>query len=264
MITRTLMARICDSSQLADAQKTIATLLGGLVVETKIQWALPNRWVQVSFSGEDEGIASNYVAKELGFSPTSFEDVKRFTTLKGYVVNLEKNKEELQVDMGIFQPKIVYAIVPLRHLQAQLVDGGKIALKKIVELYGFCEDLPINIKIARVNEEGSLIEAELSTRQVKRYEDWQESLLDRLLVLGASLYEVKKTLEYARLTRDVISVEPLGMFEHALTCKLGTDAAGLIPKIGRILKNAKFAVFNPKKIRGFLEAKTPSGGPSRT
>jgi len=45
----------------------------------------------------------------------------------------------------------------------------------------------------------------------------------------------------------------LGMFEHVLTCKLGTDAAGLIPKIGRILKNAKFAVFNPKKLKKFLE-----------
>jgi hypothetical protein len=65
-------------------------------------------------------------------------------------------------------------------------------------------------------------------------------------------------LEYAKLNRDVISVEPLGMFEHALTCKLGTDAAGLISKIGRILKNARFAVFNPRKISGFLELKQNS------
>jgi hypothetical protein len=43
------------------------------------------------------------------------------------------------------------------------------------------------------------------------------------------------------------------LLEHALTCKLGTDAAGLIPKIGRNLKNAKFAVFNPKSLRAFLK-----------
>src|SRR4030065_2733200 len=141
MITRTLMARICDASQLADAQKTMISLLEGLVVETKFEWVLANRWVQVSFSGEDEGVASNYVAKEVGFSLSSFEDVKPFVTQKGYIVNFEKNKEELQVDMGIFQPRIVYATVPLRHLQAQLVDGRNIAFKKIVELYGFCADL---------------------------------------------------------------------------------------------------------------------------
>jgi len=38
-----------------------------------------------------------------------------------------------------------------------------------------------------------------------------------------------------------------------LTCKLGTDAAGLIPKIGRNLKKAKFAVFNPKTLRAVLK-----------
>jgi hypothetical protein len=119
-------------------------------------------------------------------------------------------------------------------------------------LFGFCEDLPINIKVACVNEKGSRIEAELSTRQVEKYEGWRESLLDRLLVLGSSLHEVKKTLEYAKLNRDVISMESLGMFEHALTCKLGTDAAGLIPRIGKSLKNAKFAVFNPRNINEFL------------
>jgi len=253
MITRTLLARICDSSQLADAQKTVASLLEGLVVEAKFQWALANRWVQVSFSGEDEGIASNFVAKEVGFSPTCFEDVKRFTTLKGYVVNLEKHKEELQVDMGIFQPKIVYATVPLRHLQAQLVDGRKIALKKIVELYGFCEDLPLDIKVVRIDEEAKSTEAELSAEQVGKYAFWQESLLDRLIVIGSSLYDVKKTLNRDGLTRDVINIETLGMFEHVLTCKLGTDAAGLIPKIGRRLKTARFAIFNPKRLREFLE-----------
>ena len=194
MITMTLIARICDSSQLADAQKTIATLLGGLVVETKIQWALANRWVQVSFSGEDEGIASNYAAKEIGFTPNCFEEVKRFTTQKGYVVNLEKNKEELHLDMGIFQPNIVYATVPLRHLQAQLVDGRKIALKKIVELYGFCEDSPLNVKIVRLDLEAKVMEAELSAEQVGKYASWQETFLDRLVGIGSSLNDVKKIL----------------------------------------------------------------------
>jgi hypothetical protein len=44
----------------------------------------------------------------------------------------------------------------------------------------------------------------------------------------------------------------LGLFEHALVCKLGTDAVGLISKVGRGLRNARFVVFSPRKIRGFL------------
>jgi hypothetical protein len=43
------------------------------------------------------------------------------------------------------------------------------------------------------------------------------------------------------------------MFEHALTCKLGTDAAGLIPKIGKKLPSATFSVFNASRIERFLE-----------
>src|SRR4030065_354152 len=105
--------------------------------------------------------------------------------------------------MGIFQPNIVYATVPLRHLQGQLVDVRKIALKKIVELYGFCEDLPLDIKVVRVDEEAKSMEAELSTEQVGKYVFWQESLLDRLIVIGSSLYDVKKTLNVDGLLREV-------------------------------------------------------------
>jgi len=38
------------------------------------------------------------------------------------------------------------------------------------------------------------------------------------------------------------------MFEHAVLCKLGTDAAGLIPRMGKNLRKAVFSVFNPRKI----------------
>lgn len=253
MTTLTLLTRVYNVSQLNQIGDALKLLLEGLDVEAKILGTVGGRWVQMALSGEDEGIATSYIAKEVGFCPISFGNVKKFSTLNGYVASFGKGREELVVDVGVFQPKTVHATIPLSHLQAQLADGRKIALRKIGELFGFCEDLPISIKIVRANEEENQIEAELSTRQVEKYAVWQEALLDRLLVLGATLREVKDALEYAKLNRDVISVESLGMFEHALTCKLGTDAAGLIPKIGRILKNAKFAVFNPKKLRKFIE-----------
>jgi hypothetical protein len=243
---------------LSQVEKALRILFEGLDVEAKTLGTAADRWVQVALAGEDESIAANYIAKEVGFCPASFGSVKKFSTLKGYITDLEKSKEELSVDVGVFQPKIVYATIPLRHLQAQLVDGRKIALRKMVDLFGFCEGLPINVRVALVSEEGSRMEAELSTRQVEKYGNWRESLLDRLIVLGSSAYEVKTALELAKLERDIISVESLGMFEHALVCKLGTDAAGLIPKIGRILRNARFAVFNPRRISGFLQLKQDS------
>jgi len=44
----------------------------------------------------------------------------------------------------------------------------------------------------------------------------------------------------------VIDIETMGMFEHALTCKLGTNAAGLVSLVGRYLRNSVFVVFNAK------------------
>ena len=59
---------------------------------------------------------------------------------------------------------------------------------------------------------------------------------------------MKLAVEQAGLNRDVIDVNALGMFEHALVCKLGTDAAGLVPRLGRNLHKATFNVFGPRKL----------------
>jgi hypothetical protein len=252
MTKLTLLTKINNDNQLNQIDKALRLSFEGLEVDAKILGTIADRWVQIALTGEDEGIATNYLIKEIGLCPAKFENVKKFSKLNGYITRIEKNGEGLSTDVGVFQPKIVHTTIPLRHLQAQLVDGRKIALKKIVELYGLCGDLPVNVKITRLNEDESRIEGEFSSRQIRKYGVWRDSLLDRLLVLGSSLHEIKRTMERAKLDRDVIGVEPLGMLEHVLTCKLGTAAAGLIPKIGRNLRNAKFTVFNPKKIREFL------------
>jgi hypothetical protein len=251
--TLVLLTKINNNSQLGQIDSALKLAFEDLDVETKILSTAADRWPQLALSGEDEGIAASYVSKEIGICPVSLENISKFSVLKGYIADLAESKEELSVDVGVFKPEIVHAMVPLRHLQAQLVDGRKIALRKIGELFGLCEDLPVRVRVSRLNVDESCIDAELSTEQVERFQVWRESLLDRLVVLGPSLHELQRLLENAKLDRDVIGVDTLGMFEHALTCKLGTDAAGLIPKIGRNLRNAKFAVFNPKRLREFLK-----------
>jgi hypothetical protein len=251
MTALTLLIKINNGNQLKQIDRALKLSFKGLEVETKILGTVADGWVQLALEGEDEGIATNYVIKEVGLCPTNFGNVRKFSTLKGYITNFGKN-DELPVDVGVFQPKIAYATIPLRRLQAQLVDGRKVVLRKMAELFSLCEDLPVSVKVTSLNEEESRLDAELASGQIRKYAVWRESLLDRLLVLGSSFREINMALEHAKLERDVIDVEPLGLLEHALTCKLGTDAAGLIPKIGRNLKDARFAVFNPKRLREFL------------
>jgi hypothetical protein len=254
MTTLTLLAKISTDFQLKLVSKALRRMLQGLEVEAKVLGTIAGGWVQVGVSGEDEGVATNYLVKEIGLCPISFGSIRKFSVLKGYVKGIKADVGELLVDVGVFQPKNVYATLGLRRLRAQLVDGREVALRRIVELFGFCEGLPVNVKVTSLKAEASRVDAELASKQVGIYVAWRDSLLDRLLVLGSSLGEVKEALKQAKLERDVIDVESLGLLEHALTCKLGTDAAGLIPKIGRRLRNSKFAVFNPKALRAFLIA----------
>jgi hypothetical protein len=159
-----------------------------------------------------------------------------------------KNKSEFSVDVGVFSPNIVDAVVSLQCLQAQLADGRKIPLSRLVELFGLCGNLPLTIKILRIDDERNRIEAELAEKQRNQFSDWTRSLLDRLQIIGASHDEIKSALEKAGFRRDVVAIEPLGTFERSVVCKFGTDAAGLIPRIGKNLGRAAFTVFNPRKI----------------
>jgi hypothetical protein len=253
MPTVTLHAKAYSNFQLRLVDKFLKSKIKGLDVETEICGITPRRWVQITVSGEDEKVAVRYLADEIGLCPTRLEDVERFAIIKGHIIAMDKNRGELHVDVGVFSPKIIDTTIPLQHLQAQLVDGRKVAFRKLVELFGFCENLPLTVKILNIDKEKNHVEAMLSEKQLNQYGNWMKSLLDRLIILGSSIYEVKLALRRAGLNRDVLNVESLGLFEFALTCKLGTDAAGLIPKVGKNLRSATFTVFNPKKVLAFLD-----------
>ncbi len=254
MTTLTLLTKIYSSNQRRHIDQTVKDLFEGLDVEATVSGAPNERWIHVSLSGEDDAVATNLLARDFGFCPSTLENVEAGSTLKGFVTNLKNSKEELLVDVGVFQPKAVQAVVPLGNLQSQLAGGKSIALKRISELWGICEYLPLRVKIVNVNAEENRIDAELAAEQIEKYMLWRDSLLDRLLVLGVSLSQVKTAVEQAMLNRDVVDIESLGMFEHAMVCKLGTDASGLIPMLGRRLRAATFTVFSQRKVNAFFNS----------
>jgi hypothetical protein len=248
MTELTLLIKASNLGQVKQIDELLKTQFEELDVEVKVLTNSSNRWVQVSLSGEDEAIASSYINKEIGTCPTSLENAKNHPALRGYISKLDLTKQELIVDVGIFEPQIVLATIPLACLQEQLVEGKKEDLKKIAEAFAFAERAPLSVKpLFPVAEESKVLQAELSMEQIDKLKAWQQSLLDRLIILGASKETIENVLERTRLNRDVIGIETMGMFEHALTCKLGTNAAGLVGIVGRYLRNSVFVVFNAKK-----------------
>ena len=254
MTVLTLLVKAGSSRQLKLVDDLLKAEFENLDLDFKVLGAPVNKWVQVSLSGEDEALATNYLNKEIGTCPISVKRVGKFSILKGYIAKLDTAKNELAVDVGIFEPRMTQAVIPLAYLQAHLADGKKADLKKIAEVYGLRENLPLNVKVVGLDGGGEdeRLQAELSTAQIEKMRLWQQSLLDRLIVLGAAVRDIETVLERTRLNRDIIDTERLGLLEYALTCKLGTDAAGLIPSMGRYMRNAVFVVFNPRKILGFM------------
>jgi len=232
-------------------EEYIKSSFKGLKVKIENVEATPNKWLQLTFSGEDEKAALSYLEKEISLCPVNIKNLQKFSSVRGYIISLGESRDEIHADIGVTFPKAAVATIPLQRLQAQLADGRKIALQKIVELYGFSENTPITIKITSLSE--NRVEAEMAEVQLATYKRWVKSLLDRLIVIGASQQEIRKALKDSKCQNDIVAIEPLGLFEHAIVCKLGTDAVGLIPKVGKHLPNTKLATFNPRTLRKFFE-----------
>ncbi len=249
MTQLTLLAKIYNSHQMKHIDGILEDIMGDLAVEAKVVGTSGGRWVLAEVSGEDEGVAAKLLEREIGFCPVSIDKVKKFAGLKGFLTGLERSSDAITVDIGVFQPKPVAVTIAIDNLQTNLADGKKLPLKKLSELWGLSENLPLEIKILEVDTKEDMIEGELQDKQIKKMLSWKDSLLDRLLVLGASVTEINAAIDYEGLRRDVIDIEKLGVFEHALVCKLGTDATGLVGNLGRHLRKAKFTAFNPKNLQ---------------
>jgi hypothetical protein len=249
----TLCAKAYRDRQLRQIEPLLRAKLEGLKVNFKVRDATSRGWVRVELSGEDERVATNFLANEVGLCSTNLEGLRKFSTAKACITTFGKSRDSsLSLDVGVYEPEVVDATLPLSSLQAQLCDGRKVALNRISQLYGFCDDYPLTAKIVSLDADQKRIEAVLAETQLGQFRGWTDSLLDRLVVLGSPEDEVTVAVEKTGFARDVVKIEPLGLLEHAIVCKLGTDAAGLIPRLGRCLPNTVFSVFSPRRLLEFF------------
>jgi len=253
MATVTLLIKAFDESRQKLVARFIKSALDGLKIRTEFLGITSRGWIRLAVSGEDENVALRYLEDEIGLCAESLENIVKFSSFKGCITALDKSKDGLKVDIGIFLPQIVGVTIPLRYLQAQLADGRKINIPKLAELFGFYENVPLTVKIVKIDRKKNYVEAMLSETEIVKIRSWTLSLLDRLIIFGVPVHDVKLALKRLGLNRDILNIESLGLFESACVCKLGTDAAGLIPKIGRTLHSAIFVVFSPKRTLEFFD-----------
>ena len=205
-----------------------------------------NGWVRVQVSGRDEMVVVRLLRRRCGLAPISVANVKHFSTFRGRVTFSGRSRTEAFVDVGAFSPNPVYARIPLRTLQGQLVGGHKLAMQRIEEMFVLLDNLPLEVRVMKVDVE--TLTAELTEKQLGIFGHWVDERFDRLIVLGVPIGGVLRAIDRARLEGDVLCVESLGLLEHAVICKLGTDAVGLVPRLGRWMPSGVLGVFSPRSV----------------
>jgi hypothetical protein len=251
--TVTLQEKLCGKSSLNLLEAQLRSLCEGLEATVKVVEFTDRGWIRVNISGEDETAALNLLEEKFGFVPIELKNVKMGTVQKGKIVAFGKSSREVYVDIGVFVPKPIDSSILLQYLQARLIDGKKLPLHQVAKLFCLVNNFPLSILIKRLDEKRNCFVAEFSEKQISFFSEWTCTNLERLVVIGASFESVEKAVKMSGHLRDVAEIESLGLLEHTVVCKLGTYAAGLIPKIGRLLPNAVLEVFSPKEIQRFSE-----------
>ncbi len=250
MTAVTLLEKAYGSFSARRFEATISALCKDLRVQFVVRNTTDRGWVQIEVTGEDEAAALSLLDEEIGVAPSSAENVRNLPVLRGRVFDSARSNGVLRVDVGVTKPAFHVAVIPLWRLQSQIVDGRNLSLDHLAELFCLYDHVPLNVKILEgPNLEKDLWEAELSELQLSKFSSWLASNLDRLIVLGATREEVEESVVRAHNFRDVVRIEKLGTLEHAVLCKLGTDAVGLVPKLGRRLAAASLVPFSPRRVK---------------
>ncbi len=205
-------------------------------------------WVRVSLSGPDEGIAENLIIKTYGKLP-SIREVKVGDTFKGFLTDVGK------VGFGVYFKAFREekdALYPLFEMRNQLVRGRKLPARKIARAYGFVDGLALELKVLRKEEDGVYVS--LSPKQAAMIRGWVNRGRDVLFIVKATPKQIKRALIRTGHKRDV-SIVRTAFLSHALVCKPGTQAKGLIPRLGPHLPGAVFSAFSPARVEDLLSLK---------
>jgi hypothetical protein len=249
MPTVTVVEKLYGSGFPETFERLFSGLVSGLKVQLCFAGTTDRGWIQLDVSGEDETAALSLLDREVGLAPVSLAELQKFSVVQGKVVFSGKSEEELYVDLGVVSPETCDAVLSEKRLRGQLADGKDVPFRMLVELFCLYDNVPIEVKIAEdVGGESRTVEALLSETQLSLFRSWVRYRFDRLIILGSLYSDVEHAVKLSRHSRDIIKTESLGVLEQVVLCKLGTDAVGLIPKLGRYLKSAVLVPFSPKKI----------------
>jgi hypothetical protein len=224
----------------------LSLLKGELSASTNLHGFSKRGFAIVELAGDDSEIVSELISRKLGLARTDLSDIERLGNYDGIVTG--ETGGDLEIDLGVEKPRPLTFKVKLNTLRAQLCDGRALSIEEIIEHYCLFPSTKVAIRLTNLNLDSGFAEAWLADSQLALFSNWIRIRLDRIQVFDCSGREVGFAIRKANLERDVISVEPLTLTTQSVLCKLGTDAIGLMPKLGSVLRKRKLKPFIPKRI----------------
>lgn len=202
-------------------------------------------WGYIDFSGADSEVLTEIIRGKYGIAPIDITELGVGDVTRGIVVDSTVGYG-IYIDIGLRSSGQKDALYPLHAIRSQLADGEKLPLRQISKHFCFQEGFPLEVRVTDVNIESRKIEVELSDRQVSYFKDWTRFPFDRVILTGCSKNDLEEALDLSDLRRDIADVESISLTTHVLICKLGTDAPGVISRIGSHLRGVKAWAFQPR------------------
>ena len=228
-------------------RQNLRSMTVGLEAQISLVGQTERGWARVEVSGNDEEVAQNYLRQRLGVAPRTVEELKSRAAVKGQAIDTGRVGYGLYVDVGLTQHPYVDALIPLHTLRSQIADGSETSFQMILGTFGITDNFPLSLRLSKTEQTASSIEAEFTDQQISTFEQWVADGLDRVLAFGISATDIQEGITATGLRRDIVRVDPLGLFEQSLLCKLGTDGAGIIGRLGRYLRGIPLSLFSPRR-----------------
>ena len=224
-------------------EEELGKLKGELDASTTVDGLSTSGWVQVGITGEDNEIMAELIANKFPLAHAELRDVELQGNYQAQITGT--NERGLNFDVGPRSSKFEY-IIPTENLNAQLADGKNLHIRQLVECYCLYPGVRVAVRVARKTD--NEIEAWLADSFVDTLTDWIKMGLDRIQAFECFRKEAEAAILKAHLSRDIIAVDSITLTVQSIVCKIGTDAVGLIPKLGHILRKQPLRPFQPKKI----------------
>lgn len=212
--------------------RILATRAKGLKMVS--DFSLQGQWLQIRAKGEDADAFLNLLKQEKGEAPVSRANLEKWDEVKGFVAGAGRIGYGVYVDIGIQDPRPKDALYPLHRMRAQLADGEPKSAREILDGNALVDYVPLNMTVTEL--EGENISVEMEDKARDRIVSWRKYPFDRVIVIGADKTQAENAVRASGLQSDIVEVESLSLFVQSLVCKIGTDAPGVIVKIGGRLR----------------------------